>query len=280
MHKTNRVHYCLHLLVEKCRHHALILFHCPCNVVQIFLNLHYLCYSLLPVFWFNGLFVQHSSECHSFLQMQCSYFHWIVPLVILSMRACVWYTPIRFLKKAASFPLWLIIYNNVSNILKTGVHIFLDFNVLRRNLVQLLFLDKMSFLYFCWICSLSWAIDSLYWGVGLLFFYLDVTQCLISTSELIFCSRSMTLLSHISLYFAFFSVSLFYFFSNFHSKYVESFYCTICASTSYILSLYFCAILWVVSLALYLTFFSITIEYLISISTCLSLESLWSSFIK
>ena len=241
-------------------------------------------------------------------------------------------------RKTASFPLWLIIYNNVANILKTWVCIFLDFNVLRRNLVQLWFLDKMSFLYFCRTCSLSWAIDSLYWGRGLLFFYLDGTQCLISTAaaatkslqscptlcdpidgsppgsavpgilqartpewvaisfsnawkwkvkvkslsrvwlsetpqtaayqaplsmgfsrqeywsgvplpspELIFYSRSMMSLSHISLYFAFFSV---YFFSNFHYKYVQSFYCTSCSSTTYILSLYFCAILWVVSLKL------------------------------
>lgn len=33
MHISHRVHYCLHLLVEKCRHHALTLFRCPSNVV-------------------------------------------------------------------------------------------------------------------------------------------------------------------------------------------------------------------------------------------------------
>lgn len=108
----------------------------------------------------------------------------------------------------------------------------------------------MSFLCFCRTRSVSWATDSLYWGRDLLLFHLDVTQCLISAIELIFCSRSMTALSHISLYFAFFSVFLFYFFLNFHSKYVQSSYWTFCALTAYILSLYFCAILWVVSLEL------------------------------
>lgn len=52
VHISHWVHYCLHLLVEKCRHHALTLVRCPSNVVWIFL-----CYSLLSVLWFNGLFV-------------------------------------------------------------------------------------------------------------------------------------------------------------------------------------------------------------------------------